>query len=325
MDNTDTNMQIVLESLTDDDQKIIQSDLEHYENSRFIKLLQAVSSALTPEDLLKTRVVITANFIGSVSSRQNKTEQEYTMTRGSGVVVGKTMPPDKDGIVDLLFPLQFLLSQGDDVDIEDIQHIGRHEAVHAHLYLLGTQPFDVYVREKFGEATQVFVKMASDLAEEYLAEQTSISEDPSKNWVDEKNISDALTTTEKALTTQLPAIPKDAEDYHYQLMVTTFNILYVLWKALAFLAAELRVGDVFKDVPKEIAELDTWDHYVAPSWNEYLQLLAKIPLSLDVDISQTDEVVKELAKHLQEWALQLGFDFHDTADGQGWFQVTRQL
>jgi hypothetical protein len=103
-------------------------------------------------------------------------------------------------------------------------------------------------------------------------------------------------------------------------MLITFNSLHILWKTLAYLAAALRHGDRIDEVPNKIAQLAEWNEYIEPWWNRYVELLLQVPMSLEVDIPATDEIVRELARHLQEWADDLGFDFHDTPQG-GFFRV----
>lgn len=308
--------QFILENLSDEDYVSIQKDLQGMDDSRIIGIAISIIKTLAPEDLPKIRVVITANFVNSVSSRQS-TGQEFDIKRGSGVVAGKTMPPNKDGVVDIILPLQFVLLG----NIDDVKHVGSHEAVHAHLNLLGTRPFDVHVREKFGPAMTQFMAMAGDQVEEHLAEQISSSSSSRKNWVDSDSIGSALAAFDDALTTQLPAIPQDAEDYFTQVILITFNTFSILWKKLAFLAAELRRNDTFDVVPDEIATLSSWKSLVEPYWTEYLKILSDVPMVMDVDIQKTDVVVKELAEHLQQWSLGLGFDYHDISDSQVFFKI----
>jgi hypothetical protein len=308
--------QLVLENLSEEDQVDIQKDCQDSDTSRIAAVVRSILATLPTGDSSKIQVVITANFTKSVSSRQS-TGRMFDMKRGSGVVAGKTMPPNKDGVVDILLPLQFVLLG----DIEDVKHIGIHEAVHAQLHLSGTQPFDVHVREKFGPAMTDFVAMAGEQIEEHLAEQISSSISARKNWTDPKDMSSALTAFDDALTTQLPAIPQDA-NYFAQGMHVTFSAYNVLWKALAFLAAELRTGDVFSDVPNTITALSLWKNSVEPYWAGYLNIIGEVPMTMDVDVQKTDMIVKRLAEYLQQWSMDQGFDYHDTPDGQGYFQIT---
>ncbi|MNY56906.1 hypothetical protein D3C86_1930340 [compost metagenome] len=104
-------------------------------------------------------------------------------------------------------------------------------------------------------------------------------------------------------------------------MRVSFEATHVLWKTLAYLAAELRVDDDFLPVHTEISSLPEWKSTVEPWWSEYISLLARIPMSTQVDIVSTDEVVKSIAELLQRWALGIGFDFHGTPEG-AWFQIT---
>ena len=317
MNQLNNGMKVSLEALSKDDEIAIEADLE-IEKSHIAELFQAVNSIISKEEAPRVRLVITANFILSVSSRGSKKEEEYTVSRGSGVVVGKTMAPDEDGIVDILFPLQYVLSST--TDIVDIRHIAKHEAVHAHLHLMSVQPFQTVTRGEFAEARAVFLKLAGDLAEEYLAELMSVSRGEKKRWADKGSISDALSSMENTLLSKLAVIPEDSENYYGLLMTTTFNTFYILWKALAFLAVELVDDDISKPVLEELSGLRGWRDYVAPGWERYFEILRGIRSELEIDIDETDEIVKDLASHLQKWALQLGFDFHDTPDGHGWFQ-----
>lgn len=321
------SIQVAIESFTDDDIATLRADAKGDENSRFLRLLRVVGSALTTDDISKTRIVLTGDFIGSVTSRQGESQQTtYTTKRGSGLVVGKTMPPDQNGIVDILFPLFTIMPQDDPdaaTDMGHVEHVARHEAVHARLYHLGTRPFDAYQREEFGYAMKQFIVMASEQIEEHLAEQIATAATSRQNWTNAAAIEGTLNALEDTLVTKLPAIPADAPDYYAQAASVTLGAFHILWKSLAFLSAELRTGNSFHELPDEIAQLPAWNQYVAPWWSEYLRLLGEIPLSLDVDIPQTDKTVKEVAKHLQRWAKEIGFDFHDTPSGEGWFQYRR--
>jgi len=319
----ENSLQIAFEHITDEHASIIQADMKDVDESRFFKLVEAVKSILSFVDLPKTRIVLTADFVQSVGSRQKNSEQAYTLNRGSGLVAGKTMRPDKDGVVDIIFHLYLLAPQeksniAAERDLH-IGHVGRHEAAHARLHHLGTEPFDVDRREEFGSAMRQFIAMASEQAEEHLAEYISIGDNMEQNWAKAESIENALIALEDVLEAKLPMID-DGIDYG-KAMHTIFSAFHILWKALAFLAAELRKDDTFQELPDGIARLESWEHYVAPWWDGYLQLFGRIPMLLDVDIQATDEVVKDMAQLLQEWAAELGYDFHDTPDGNGWFQI----
>lgn len=103
-------------------------------------------------------------------------------------------------------------------------------------------------------------------------------------------------------------------------MRVSFEALHIAWKALAYLAAELRDGDQFPSASEEILELKAWQEFVAPWWDEYVKLLGEIPMSTTIDIETTDQVIIRLARHLQKWAPDIGYDLHDTNQG-AWFQI----
>lgn len=77
----------------------------------------------------------------------------------------------------------------------------------------------------------------------------------------------------------------------------------------------------FGPVPVDIAGIPGWRQFVAPWWDRYIDLLGRIPMSIDVDIAATDEIVRELAEHLQTWAYETGFDFHDVEGGGAFFRI----
>lgn len=72
--------------------------------------------------------------------------------------------------------------------------------------------------------------------------------------------------------------------------------------------------------PNEITALLEWQQVVAPWWDDYTSPLAEIPMTVQQDISATNDVVKRLGLLLQRWALGIGFDLQDTDQG-GFFRI----
>lgn len=130
----------------------------------------------------------------------------------------------------------------------------------------------------------------------------------------------AIAAWKETMEVSLPTLDPGEPDYFESGMRVTFEALHILWKVLAYLAAELRSGDSFAPPPADMAYSDGWKEYVGPWWAEYVRLLGLIPMSTAVDVPSTDLVVKQLATHLQAWAYDLGFDFHDTPQGS-WFRI----
>lgn len=318
---------LVFEYLTEDEMAAVRADLEARKGDAVLpQLISAVGRALRAEDVSRTRIVFTGNLVQSVNAREDRTEHPYSTERGAGLVVGKTMPPDAEGVVDVLFPAYLALprpeGEGDEEVREDlVRHLAGHEVVHATIHHLGTEPFDVYKREQLGDATLQFAAMASEQVEEHLAEYLANQVAISPVGGTAEGVRASFEALQKTLDAKLPAIPTDDPDYFRKAMTVSFEALHILWKSLAYLAAELRDGDAFSTVPAEIASLDEWRDHVAPWWEVYTTLLGRIPMSTDIDIPATDHVVRLIGVLLQRWALGLGFDFHDTANG-AWFRVT---
>lgn len=313
-----TGLSLVIEHLTQEAADGLVADHSaRKEKSSLLQLLLAIENALRQEDLLKTRLVITGDMVATVNAREDRSNKEFTIERGSGVVVAKTMPPNNDGIVDILMPIYWVLPLENSPHERDdyIQHVAAHEAVHASLFHIGDEPFDLHHREEFGYAMQNFLIMASEQAEEHLAEFIGSKVTGRQIEQTAAQVSSSIEAWQDAISIKLPAIPEDSPDYYQRGMIVTFESLHILWKSLAYLAAALRIENQFNATPPEIMALPSWKKYIDPWWSKYLELLGRIPMTVDVDIKDTDEVIRELALHLQRWANEIGFDFHDTKQG----------
>lgn len=318
-------LDIVLENLSQEAADLIVADVEaNGDDAALALLIGAVTSALRSEDLPKTRLVITGDLVAAVNTREDRTGAAFTMERGAGIVAAKTMPPAADGLVDILVPVYWLLPLEDSEKATErshtIQHVAAHEAVHASIHHNGDEPFDLHRREEFGYASLNFVSMASEQIEEHLAEYLAALVTGREVAQSASDVQASIHAWQRTLETELPAIPKNDPDYFQRGMLVTFNALHVLWKTLAYLAAALRTDDGFRPVPPNITALHGWSQYIEPWWDRYLELLGDIPMSVEIDITATDEVVRKMGVHLQEWADGLGFDFHDTPQG-GFFRI----
>lgn len=323
LDTPPQGLVLVLEYLTQDQAEACRRDIEGGDSSScLLAVVLAVQEVLRPQDLQNTRVIVSGHLARSVADREDRSNNPFTIERGSGMVAAKTMPPGADGVVDILVPLYILEPPNDNAELSSwtrtLAHLGAHEAVHATIHHLGTRPFQVHLRESFGQAGLQFVAMAADQVEEHLAEYLSARVSPVATT--SEMLKEAFDAWLETLHVQLPAIPEGDPDYFSKGMAVTFSALQILWKTLAYLAADLRQEEGFAPVPGEISRLDGWQQYVRPWWHQYVGLLSQIPMSTEVDIEATDEVVKRMGVHLQRWALEIGFDYHDTSDG-GWFQI----
>jgi hypothetical protein len=166
--------------------------------------------------------------------------------------------------------------------------------VHATLHHLGTEPFATYRREQLGYATRTFVAMAEVQAEEYLAEYLANRAVTSSSGTTASSLKASFDAWMNALEVQLAAIPADdADDYFTRGVEVTFTSLHILWKALAYLAAELRNGDGFQEPPDDIRALAESRTFVRPWWDDYTRRLGAIPMTVDVDVTAVDVVVRE--------------------------------
>lgn len=326
-DTTITTPQITLEYFPEDGaQALVELVNAGSAPVSLLALLGAIASRIPEEYRAQTRVVYTADFVRSVNDRRtDSSTEEYTRERGSGIVAGKTMGKQPDGLVDILFPADWITIEQTDEFLAMLRHLGAHEAVHATIHHIGAEPFDVHRREKFGYASLNFVSMAGEQIEEHLAEYLANqvqfgTTGQGGSSVDQ--VKETFDAWQDTLAVQLPAIPEDDPDYFQKGMFVTFNALHILWKTLAYLAAEIRDGDDFRPVPDEIVTLPEWRQVVAPWWGDYTALLAEVPMTMEQDIPATDEVVKRMGLLLQRWALGVGFDFHDDEQGGGFFRIT---
>lgn len=262
-----------------------------------------MTAALREEDLPKTRLVITGDLVATVNAREDRTGAPFTMERGAGIVAAKTMPPNAEGIVDILVPVYRILPLEDPDEAAErsntIQHVAAHEAVHASIHHNGDEPFDLHHREEFGYASMNFISMASEQIEEHLAEYLGSRVTGRELAQSASDVEASIDAWQRTLETELAAIPEDDPEYFQRGMLVTFNALHVLWRTLAYLAAALRTDDGFRPVPEDIAALHGWSQYIQPWWDRYLDLLGHIPMSVTVDIPATDEVVRDMGVLLQ--------------------------
>ena len=313
-------LELVFENLIEDDLYLISK------SNALGQLASAVASALRESDLTVTRLVITGNLVLSVNAREDRSDNEYTMSRGAGTVAAKTMPPNADGVVDILVPSiwVFPLEDGGSLDERDryIQHVAAREAVHASLFHDGNLPFDVYKRRGYGDALVQFAAMAGRQAEEHIAEYLSNQTSLALWSADRQQIEDSFKAWNRVLSEKFAVLSDSDPEYFSKSMMITLNALHDLWKVLSYFAAELREGDEFTSVPSEIETLSVWQDEVAPWWEEYLALLSKIPMTTPVENDLVDDVIDEVAHLLQRWAEGVGVEYQDTEEGV-WFRLNR--
>jgi len=313
-------LELVIENFSQEKANVLLADLkDHPEESALMRLLSAVRTTLREGDLSKTQLIITGDLIASVNSREDRSGKQFTMERGAGVVAAKTMPPNDEGIVDILVPSHWILpldeGQPSKERDEYIEHIAAHEAVHASLFHIGDKPFDLMHRGDFGYAMQNFLSMAGKQIEEHLAEVLGSKTTGRKLEQTAEQVEASIKAWQETIATKLPAIPESSPDYFQQGMMVSFEALHILWKSLAYLAAALRTEDGFDTAPSEITNIAGWQEFIAPWWPKHLELLGQIPMTVELDVRTTDKIVHEMALFLQDWANGIGFDFHDTDQG----------
>jgi hypothetical protein len=320
---------LIAEFVSEEAYAQVEADLQEREVQSFIgRVLASASAVLSKAELGHTRIVMTGDFVRSVEDRRDAAQaaEAYTVGRGAGVVAGKTMPPNDDGIVDIIFPIGFFMTEGiTEEEAADrtplLQHLAAHEAVHACLFHIGEEVFHPYRRESFDPALLQFIAMAGEQMEEYLAEAiANSSEDPCMT-TGRAEVESTFAAWVETISSKLPAIDRQDPDYFRKGMQVSFEALHILWKTLAYLAAELRTAEGFREVPREITRLPQWRKVVDPWWRDYTQLLSRLPLSVNLDPEATDRLTKEMGQLLQDWALDIGFDYHDTDRGP-WFRIT---
>lgn len=316
--------QIALEYFSDEGVQLVEVAATN-QDSALVSLVGGFCSVVPEPYRPSTRIVFTGDFAQSVNQRiEGDAERQFTRERGSGIVAGKTMDKQSDGTVDVLFPHDLVLLDPDDQLRAMLRHLDAHEAVHATVNHIGAAPFLVHRREAFGPAFAQFASMAGEQANEHLAEY--LANQVSRGITGTQSTDDQVRATfvawQETLVTKLPALEKLDSDYFQKGMWISLEALHILWKTLAYLAAEVRDGDTFGEVPDDIRSLNEWKRDVEPWWNGYVSLLAEIPMRVEQDVATTDDVVRRLGLYLQAWALSIGFDHHDTDEG-GWFQITR--
>lgn len=80
------------------------------------------------------------------------------------------MGKQPDGVVDILFPDDWITIEHTEDFLAMLRHLGAHEAVHATIHHIGDEPFDVHQREEFAYAPSTSCRWPPSRLGEHLAE-----------------------------------------------------------------------------------------------------------------------------------------------------------
>ena len=320
------SFQIAFEYVTEDAAQLFSTVLEK-EGNAFVHSLETLKSLVNPDVLSRVRLVLTQEFVRSVHDRdkQGARREAYSMERSTGLVAAKTFPPDADGYVVILVPIAWFVRLSDESDNEYdsrsalLEHLMVHESVHAQMHVRGDDPFDAYKRKELGYATVQLVSCAGVQIEEHLAEYIS-NNATTGHETGPETMQTAFDSWSQQIDERLRAVPESDPDYFQIGLEISLGAALDIWISIAYLAAELRQGDGFSEVSAEIRALPHWQSMVAPWWDEYLCLLSQVPMTPDVDIPATDEIVIAVGELLQRWFRGMGFELRDQGEG-AWFQV----
>jgi len=292
-------------------------------SSPLLTCYAALQSELPEGERVCVRVVGTGNLVQSVNDRESREGHPFRIERGDGIVAAKTMPMDSEGTVDILLPTYVFsiegVGSGSDTDLSLLLHTAAHEVVHARHHLLGTGPFDTCERGDFEWARLQFVAMAGEQLKEHVAETISGAKYPPAG-ISMKTLASTFDAFWREVSSGLKALPEGDPNRYGDAAYLCLNALHVVWKVLAYYAAEFRANDEITALPRELENDPGWRAMVGDWWPRYTTLLLRVPATVEVDISATDAVVLELAGLLQDWARSLGFDAEDRAEG-GYFST----
>jgi len=275
----------------------------------------------------RVRMVATADMVGSVRSREDDRGDldPYTNERGAGMVAAKNMP-GPDGGVDVLFQgiAFFPQNAGDIANLEWLRktnrHTAAHEAFHARQTITNPDLYKTSERKNItGYASVTYVTFASRLISEYAAETFS-NQQASANEIDADSFAGTFGAWKTTLEERLPSIPED-ENYFHKGMEVSLVAVNNVWISLAYLAAALATDGGFDPVPASISSLKGWDEFALQRWGRLTEILGCFPIGSDPDVDLLDQATLDLADLLKAWFLELGFDFHDSAEG-GFFRIT---
>lgn len=266
-------------------------------------------------------LVIAVNFAEAVMRRDASVQ--YSTTRGSGRVGGRTMPRE-DSRIDVLIDGNCLVDVDRDgrmipksAGVELIRRTIQHEAQHVVMSQRGSG-FEAYGRDKVSGLIDVHMfDFASVVLDEHRAEWGAISlstqEDPSVSAV-----ADVLS----ALGAQLAVVDaafQRSRDVH-TLMEDTLVACQPFWVSMAYWAAQYRSPQSISPPPYEILQMPLWKRYVGDSWTALSDAFCRVPVA---DLSTDPEVLHEaalvMAAALRSSLLVVGFRYVEDGAGSAFY------
>lgn len=258
----------------------------------------------------KVRLIIAGDFVESVRKRTDEgpASDSFDLSRGSGMVAGKTMWQD-DGTIDVLLPWWFFNVELDDEHASTAAHLAVRTATHEAQHVAMRQNTQGYVHpDEQAWRDRNFTSAADSILDEYRAEVGAVAlfEDEESPW--------SPTAILDALSLSLAAVVADYQA-HLDVERLAFEVgeaCVVAWKALAYVAAVDVHAPNRSPITPEVENDPLWRRLASESWPSFRAALQDSPSGLEVmSAAEIEAKVNHLARVLNDWLTDLGFTWTD--------------
>lgn len=280
-------------------------------------LIRACAGALIAcgVDTVKTRLVITADFVRSVQDRGEPGSiyhESYSTERNTGMVGGKTIPLP-DSTIDVLLQAGMFVPTETDDDADELAQLALHTVVHEAQHVAIAQHGEASGDfESAPSARRNLLVAADQVIEEYRAEVVACRMVGPSGWN-----SDDLVSSTKTWLSDLRRIATVEYQRHLDVGKLAYDILqesHTVWKLLGYVAAEQHVAG--QGLPSGVADDQLWLALIEPQWEEFKHLLAKVPDGAERTLREgLVSLASELADLLAAWLVTLGFEYTDLDEG----------
>jgi hypothetical protein len=279
------------------------------------RLVRAVAVAVGV--LVPRPDAVTIFFTGSLSESVQKRITDlggtanYSLLRGSNLVVAKTMKMDSDQI-HVIVNADFILGPDEETPEEAgsrehwLLHLATHEAIHALHHQRGESAEEIFKHLRIHGASEAyFAHEAGTILEEYRAQTTAQQMYPLEQSFLESFESDLHSFAEATATARGLSNSDTPAAAKIQLTAVA-NI----WKAIALIAAEARVAGGEFSLSPDLVESEDWGRFVGPAWAPIDAVLKTLPEGDEaVMVTRLGTSLRQLSLLLQTWFTMIGLEY----------------
>lgn len=253
------------------------------------------------------RVIISRNFITRVAELTGK--NSYTSTRGSGAVAAKTVPTSAGSVVLVNY------NEVESLKFSNVKRLAAHEAGHILINDRGNEEMTGNRDANDSDSRWILKCIAGQSIVEFRIElRLAELGYPTAEWGTSESIDEELLVFNYEIAN---AVLDPASSDPRNLLNGVLGALNHATKALGYLAAAMIAGNAdFSPSTLSTAGQKNWADYVAPTWDERLDLLSSIPsVTESISTRSWRAILRKNAVLEQQFMLDAGFAFQDEAGG----------